>query len=106
MNRRNFLKTTAAVAMTIPAFANAPKYKMGLQLFTIRGPMAIDPKETLRQVSALGFQDTETYGFDPGKMTYYGMSAADFKKLLEDNGLTTTSGHYDFAKYFNSSDDD
>jgi sugar phosphate isomerase/epimerase len=107
MDRRNFIKTGALMVMTLPAFA-APlaKYRMGLQLFTIRGPMAKDPKATLRQVSALGFQDTETYGFDPDKVGYYGFSAADFKKILEDNGLTTTSGHYDFAKYFNSSDDE
>ncbi|HEX8060353.1 MAG TPA: sugar phosphate isomerase/epimerase [Cyclobacteriaceae bacterium] len=107
MDRRDFIKTSALLAMTVPGFAaSVSKYRMGLQLFTIRGPMAKDPKATLKQVSALGFQDTETYGFDPEKTGYYGFSAADFKKVLEDNGLTTTSGHYDFAKYFNGSDDD
>jgi len=93
--------------MTLPGFATpVSKYRMGLQLFTIREPMSSDPKATLKQVAALGFQDTETYGFDPEKIGYYGFSAADFKKVLEDNSLTTTSGHYDFAKYFNSSDDE
>lgn len=107
MDRRNFIKTSALLAMTIPGFATpVSKHKMGLQLFTIREPMAKDPKAALKQASALGFQDTETYGFDPEKVGYYGFSAGDFKKILEDNGLTTTSGHYDFAKYFKSSDDD
>jgi sugar phosphate isomerase/epimerase len=107
MNRRDFIKTSALAAMTIPAFAEAsPKYKMGLQLFTIRGPLSQDPKGTLTKVAALGFRDTETYGFDPEKVGYYGLTAADFRKVMEDNGITTTSGHYDFAKYFNSSDDD
>lgn len=110
MDRRNFLKTGAVLstsAMALSSF-NLPdkKYKMGLQLFTVRGPMKDDPKGTLKKVSALGYEDTETYGFDPDKMSYYGFPAADFKKILEDNKLTTTSGHYDFAKYFNSSDDD
>lgn len=110
MNRRNFLKTGAVLttsAMALPSFAaKDKKYKMGLQLFTIRGPMKEDPKGTLKKVAALGYQDTETYGFDPDKMSYYGFPAADFKKILEDNKLTTTSGHYDFAKLFNSPDDD
>lgn len=111
MNRRDFLKTSAAIstsAMALSSFAGnaAKKYKMGLQLFTIRAPMAKDPKGTLKQVAALGFEDSETYGFDPDKMSYYGLPAADFRKVLEDNQLTTTSGHYDFAKYFDGSDDD
>lgn len=110
MNRRNFLKATAAIStstMAITSFAHADKkYKMGLQLFTIRKPMSEDPKGTLKKAAALGYQDTETYGFDPDKMGYYGFSAADFKKILEDNQMTTTSGHYDFAKYFDGSDDD
>lgn len=109
MDRRTFIQTTAALsasAMALSSFAADKKFKMGLQLFTIRAPLAADTKGTLKKVAALGFQDTETYGFDPDKVTYYGLGAADFKKILEDNGLTTTSGHYDFAKYFGGSDDD
>lgn len=111
MNRRDFVKASALLA--IPAMTStgfdlkpASKYKMGLQLFTIRQPMSQDPAGTLKKVAALGYQDTETYGFDPVKVAYYGYPAADFKKLLEDNGLTTTSGHYDFAKFLNGPDDD
>ena len=110
MNRRDFIKTSAtlsASAMALQGFPHADKkYKLGLQLFTIRGPLREDPKATLQKVAALGYQDTETYGFDPDKMGYYGFTAADFKKVLEDNNLTTTSGHYDFAKYFDGSDED
>lgn len=107
MNRREFLMLATASAAAANAIGHpAPKYKMGLQLFTIRRPMAADPRATLQTVSALGYRDSETYGFDPMQMKYYGMPAADFKKVLEDNQLVTTSGHYDFANYFDKSEDE
>src|SRR5690606_36275357 len=81
-------------------------YKMGLQLFTIRAPMAEDPVKALKTISGFGYQDTETYGYDGEKQAFYGMPATDFKKVLEDNSLESTSGHYDFIKYFNGSTED
>lgn len=75
------------------------KYKMGLQLFTIRDAMAEDPVSSLKKAAGLGYQDLETYGFDPEKGMYYGFKAADFKKVLEDHNLTTSSGHYDLFRY-------
>ena len=38
---------------------------MGLQLFTIRDAMARDVTGTLKRVAALGYEEAETYGFDP-----------------------------------------
>lgn len=109
LNRRNFIKQTglgiSAASFGLSSF-NIPKskkYKMGLQLFTIRAPMAEDPKKALKTVSGFGYQDTETYGYDGEKQEFYGMPARDFKKVLEDNSLESTSGHYDFIKYFNGS---
>ncbi|MEJ1242049.1 sugar phosphate isomerase/epimerase [Chryseolinea sp. T2] len=79
---------------------NASKYKMGLQLFTINSIIGRDVAGTLKRVGSIGYQDTETYGFDPEKKTYYGMAISDFRQALADSQLTTTSGHYDFARYF------
>lgn len=73
---------------------------MGLQLFTIRDAMAKDPIGSLKQVKALGYEDLEIYGYDGDKGTYYGYKAADFKQILDDLQLTTTSGHYNFSGYF------
>lgn len=111
ISRRAFLQTAAATSaalLTLPAVSEArvTKYKLGLQLFTIRDALSRDLKGTLQQVAALGYQDSETYGFDPVKGTYYGIVAADFRKLLEDNGLATTSGHYNFSEFLMKSDDD
>ncbi|MGB5553517.1 MAG: sugar phosphate isomerase/epimerase [Flavobacteriaceae bacterium] len=106
MQRRNFIKQsgllTAASMMPISSFSmkKKPKYKMGLQLFTIRDAMAEDPVETLKKVRALGYEDSEIYGYDGAQGTYYGINAADFKKLIDDLDFTVTSGHYDFSSYF------
>lgn len=83
----------------------ANSYKMGLQLFTIRDAMAKNVTRTLKQVSSLGYQDLETYGFGPDDVSYYGLKASDFKQLLDDNQLTTSSGHYDLFKYLDNPDE-
>lgn len=97
---------TSALMLNGQVFANRakPAYKMGLQLFTIRDAMAKDPFTTIEKVAALGYEDTETYGFDPKAVSYYGLKAKEFVGLLNDHGLTSTSGHYDFPRYFNASD--
>ncbi len=104
--RRTFIKQAASASvitlLPVPHFAMSAKrkYKMGLQLFTIRDAMAKDPIDSLRKVSALGYEDLEIYGYDADKGTYYGYKATDFKQILEDHRLTATSGHYDFSSYF------
>ena len=83
-----------------------PKYKMGLQLFSINQDMNDHPIETLKAVKAMGYQDFEIYGFDPEKVTYYGIDAGEFKKVLDDMNLTVTSGHYGFSDYLTKPLDD
>lgn len=82
------------------------KYKMGIQLFSIREPLSKDLTGTIRKIAAVGYEDSETYGYDPEKGTYYGIKAGDFRKLLSDHKMITTSGHYDFTKYFNKNEED
>lgn len=72
---------------------------MGLQLYTVRDPMAKDPVGTLERVAALGYRNLETYGFDPETVEYYDLPAREFRKVLDDRGLTTTTGHYDLHRY-------
>lgn len=47
----------------------------------------------------------EIYGFDDIKGTYYGLPATSFKQVLDDLGLTVTSGHYGFSPYLEKSVD-
>jgi len=81
--------------------AAQPRYRMGLQLYTVRDPMAKDALGTLQQIAALGYRNLETYGFEPDTLKYYGMPAAEFRKVLDGLGLATTSGHYDLHAYLN-----
>ena len=111
MNRRDFIAKSStlgtAALFAIPAITNASKfkYKMGLQLYTIRADMAKDPIGSLKAAKSLGYQDFEHYGFDAEKGTFYGFPAKEFKQLLDDMELTVTSGHYPFSDLFNESDD-
>jgi sugar phosphate isomerase/epimerase len=106
INRRDFiLRSTALMSATLVTtqgfgHPSAPKYKMGLQLFSVREPLKNDLTGSIKKIAAIGYQDCETYGYDPEKGTYYGIKASAFKQLLEDNQMITTSGHYDFAGFF------
>jgi sugar phosphate isomerase/epimerase len=75
---------------------------MGLQLYTVRDPMAAAPLPTLKQIAALGYRNLETFGFDAEASSYYGMKPATFSQVLEDLGLRSTSGHYDLFKHLES----
>jgi sugar phosphate isomerase/epimerase len=108
--RRTFLHQAAALAsaaaVTPMSLAGQARYKMGLQLYTIRDAMARDVAGTLSRVAALGYQEVETYGFDPQALSYYRMPARDLAQQLRDRGLTTPSGHYDLNRFATASDDD
>lgn len=73
---------------------------MGIQLFSVRAPLAQDLTGTIKKLASVGYEDCETYGYDPEKGTFYGLKSRDFKQLLSDHKMTATSGHFDFAKYF------
>lgn len=108
ISRRHFIRQTGTLAalgaISLPSFASPTgraRFKMGLQLYTVRDPMAKDAVGTLRKIAQIGYEDLETYGFDPGRVAYYGFEARRFKEILIERGLTTTSGHYDLFRYLN-----
>ncbi|WP_222707963.1 sugar phosphate isomerase/epimerase family protein [Flagellimonas hymeniacidonis] len=110
-NRRTFIKQSgllmAASMMPISgiSMSNTSKYKMGLQLFTIRDAMEKDPIGSLKAVKGLGYEDLEIYGYNEKEGSYYGYKAKELKNILDDIGLTVSSGHYGFSEYFEKSDD-
>jgi sugar phosphate isomerase/epimerase len=112
MKRRTFVKNSgllfSASILPTPFFSTMvkPKYKMGLQAFTIRDALAKDLMGSLKTVKSLGYEDLELYGFDAEQDSYYGYKAKDFKNLLDDLGLTSSSCHYGFSDYVNTSKDE
>lgn len=79
------------------------KFKIGLQLFSVRDAMAKDPLGTLNALKEMGYEDFETYGFDAATGTIYGYPVAEFKAILDQLGLSTSSGHYGFATLMEAS---
>ena len=63
----------------------------GLALYTVRDAMQENPKETLKEVAAVGYKNIEAAGYDQG--TFYGMSPVDFKAYTEGLGLNPLSAH-------------
>lgn len=107
MTRRRFLHDAAvgSAAAFVP-FRQRQAYKMGLQLFTMRAAMSKDAAGTLKRIASLGYEEVETYGFNPDTIAYYGMPARTFAQLLRDNDLTTPTGHYDLNRFVTTSEDD
>jgi len=95
------MQQAGALASTalLPAVQTRPRYKMGLQLYTMRAAMRSDVDGTLKRIAALGYEELETYGFDPEAIGYYGMPAKAFAQRLRDLKLTAPSGHYDLNRY-------
>lgn len=99
--RRTFIKTgTMALAATAllskTAFASSKgKVILGMQLYSVRDEMVKDPVGTLKQLAAMGYQNVEHANYINRK--FYGYSAQEFKKILDDIGLNMISGHTVFG---------
>jgi len=112
MKRRNFIQksTLGAVAMALPItynpFLKDSAYKIGYQLYSIRDRMKIEPIKTLKLLRDLGYRDFEHFGFEGSSNSFYGIKATEFKKIIDDMGITVTSGHYPFAPLLNAPEDE
>ena len=94
--RRSFLKSTSILSagLYMAPSAFAPKSQLiGLQLYTVRDAMDKDPSGTLARVAQIGYTSIEGATYT-GTEKFYGMSPAEFKKILKKNGLVMLSSHY------------
>lgn len=71
--------------------AEKPKKDIGLQLYSVRDAMSKDVTGTIEKVGQIGYTFVEAAGYGNGK--FYGMAPADFKALLEKNGLKMKGSH-------------
>ena len=94
--RRKFIKQSALALATVTitgrltALGNA-QLLTGVQLYSIREDMKKDPLGTLKQLAAMGYRHVEHANYVDRK--FYGWSAQEFKKVLDDLGLKMPSGH-------------
>src|SRR5262245_12342195 len=103
-SRRNFIKNSGlfaagAVLASNELFAAPKKIKdFGLQLWSVRDDLAKDPKGVLKQIASFGYTQIES--FEGGKGIFWGMTPAEFKKLMDDLGMKIISSHCNINKDF------
>ena len=96
-SRRTFIKNGSITIAGVSMFSgNILKqknsdYVLGLQLYTVRDDMKKDAAGTLKRLAEMGYKNVEHAGYHDRK--FYGYSIADFKNLLNENGLKMASGH-------------
>ena len=96
-SRRNFIKQGALSMLTASVLsrsvfaAKAESELVGLQLYSIRDDMKKDPLGSLKQLKAIGYKYVEHANYTDRK--FYGFSAKEFKKILDDLGMKMPSGH-------------
>lgn len=98
LSRRKFIvnsSLTLAGTMLVPDLIFAKrKYKetiLGIQLYTVRDAMKLNPRNTLQQLAAMGYKNVEHANYVDRK--FYGYTATEFRKVLDNLGLRMPSGH-------------
>lgn len=90
------MAVAALALMRKQAFAfDKAKKIVGLQLYSIRDDMNKDPLGSLKQVAQMGYVYLEHASYNDRK--FYGFTATEFKKILDDLGLKMVSGHTVFG---------
>lgn len=97
-SRRRFLATGTLVLagstlFSRSLFSEAKKKKTltGLQLYSVREDMQKDPLGTLKKLSDMGYRHAEHASYMNRK--FYGYSAKEFRKILDDLNISMPSGH-------------
>ncbi|MFA5327949.1 MAG: sugar phosphate isomerase/epimerase [Prolixibacteraceae bacterium] len=95
--RRSFIQHSAVLLAGTALFSKAafaasksPEI-VGLQLYSVRDDMKKDPVGTLTQLAKMGYKNVEHANYIDRK--FYGFTAKEFKKVLDDLDLKMPSGH-------------
>lgn len=99
--RREFIKMGGNVAACLMLAPVASKFMtgdtddklkaFGIQLWTVKKALAEDPKGVLKQLSADGYKLIESFQGNRG--IFWGMSNIEFKKYMDELGMTIISSH-------------
>jgi sugar phosphate isomerase/epimerase len=79
ISRRTFLASAAVLPM-----AAKQRFSVGLEIYSLRGDAGTDLPATLAMIRKFGFTEVEVSAL-------YGRNAAEFRRLLDNNGLKATS---------------
>ncbi len=91
-NSALFLGATAMGSSAFEALAaKKSKHLVGVQLYSIREDMKKDPLGSLTKLAEMGYKHVEHANYVNRK--FYGWTAKEFRKVLDDLGLKMPSGH-------------
>jgi sugar phosphate isomerase/epimerase len=99
LSRRTFLTRSADLGLLTLLSAGLPRAVLsdplgipaGIQLYSVNQSMQSDPAGTLQKLQRIGYRNVESAGLG-------GLPVNDFRKLLDDAGLSCPSAHLDFMK--------
>ena len=94
----NATSDSATRDTTATAATPQPLTTFGLQLYSLRDDLPKDPKGILKQVSSFGYKQVES--FEGSKGIFWGMPHTEFKKYMDDLGMTIVSSHCNIEKDF------
>ena len=109
-DRRNFIKLSSlsALGLAMPVkkvlflnetfFAQQKIKQFGIQLWTVKEDMAINAKDTLKQIASFGYKQIESFEGKQGM--FWGMTHKEFKSYLDGLGTKIISSHCDNTKDF------
>ncbi len=86
INRRDFARTALAGLAAAPRVFAAKKIPLAVQVYSVRAIAQQDTAGVLARIAKLGYQGVEFAG-------YYGHSAQEIRKMLDDNGLKAAGTH-------------
>lgn len=104
VSRRKFLQTSGLLtvagllSMNELLACNSKLNNYGIQLYSVRDEVSKDPKGVLKQLASFGYTQIES--FEGAQGMFWGMTAADFKKYMDDLGMKIISSHCDIEKDF------
>ena len=104
MNRRTFIRSTAATSIALSQTGsllaieaeNTYRKNIGIQLYTLRNELGKDPAGTLKKVAAAGYKQVELFGFPDADLMIAG---------AKDAGLEIHSSHFAWDAVVNPTDE-
>ena len=101
LTRREFIRSSLGCAITAmssgqtvaSAAGRTGSIPIGFQLYTVRGEFSRDVPKTLKTLSELGYVGVEFWGYAGTPNVYQKYTAAELRKLLDQNGLRCCGMH-------------
>ena len=91
MNRRSFIYQACGVSLSLPVLARPSRVpyldQIGLQLYTLRNPIAQDLSKAIDEVASIGYKQVEPYGFPSPQ-------AMEMIKRARGQGMQVNSSHF------------